>query len=122
MTWTTKQRLEALMRLPWTILTEKSEFGDYSVWRIAEMPDAIVTGTEERELARETYLALKASLACRLEFGDEITLPPGTQLPWANGAEPPVTLRPAKIDGAGDAWQLENSGTSGRMDAKLAVA
>lgn len=94
MTWTREQQLDALMRLPWSIVTTPSDDGTYLVATVAGMPDAMATGADDRALAKDLYGSLRASLACRLEFGDEIPLPAGCSLPWANGAPPRVVVRP----------------------------
>jgi len=86
--WTDSQKLRVLMRLPWTIRVENDTDGTF-VARVAEMPDAIATGNSERELSKELWEALRASLACRLEFHDDIPAPPNARLPWELGVSPP---------------------------------
>ena len=93
MTWTAKQKLDALMRVPWSVFEERNDEQGYLVAQVRELPDAIATGADERTLARDIYAAVRASLACRLEFGDDIPLPPGYLLPWSNGAAPPMETK-----------------------------
>lgn len=81
--WTTEQKLDALMRLPWTIVPETDSADGSLVAQVREVPDAIATGQSKRELARELWESLRASLEIRLLHGDEIPMPAGrTVLPW----------------------------------------
>ncbi len=86
-TWTREQKLEALMKLPWTVTTEREQ--DTWIGRVAEMSDAIATAGTERELAIDLWESLHASLSVRIDNDDPISLPPKTELPWANSAAPP---------------------------------
>jgi hypothetical protein len=107
MPWTRDEQLAALMRLPWTISIGPSEFGEYLVGRVAELPDAIATGPDERALARDLYESLKASLASRLEADADVPLPRGAELPWAHVAEPPrraARLFQVRRMADGEAW------------------
>lgn len=79
MPWTPEAKIESLLRLPWTITSEPSDAGEF-ILRVTELPGMIVIGTPE-ELETEFWAALRASLACAVEF-DEITLPKGRSLPW----------------------------------------
>ena len=102
------QRIEALMQLPWTIHTASSEFGPYQTASVEELPDAIATGKGERALAKMLYASIRASLASRLEFGDDIALPPGAALPWADEQEPKHEQSFAtsvRVDLTTEAWQ-----------------
>lgn len=128
MAWTNEQRLDALMRLPWTITISPSEFGAYLTAVVAELPDAIATGDSERMLAKDVYGAIRASLAARLEFGDDIPAPSGSDLPWANDAEPrsclPMTLFPV-TPADSDAWRrpvMRSTGAFKTIEAQLAPA
>jgi predicted RNase H-like HicB family nuclease len=78
--WNRDRRLAALIRLPWTV-TVVIEDGDM-VARVRELPDAIATGRDERELAKDLWDAVEASLAIRLDNGDEVPLPAGNRFPW----------------------------------------
>lgn len=128
MTWTFEQQLDALMKLPWTIEVRPSDFGAYLAASVAELPDAIAVEDERvaaqrnqnhrvQALGRNVFAAIRASLASRLEFGDEIPLPPACALPWANGAEPALprrmttTIRGAK-DARSGAWVASSAATT----------
>ena len=82
MTWTTETRLDALMRLPWTIDVERNAREGYVILRARELPGSIATGSET-EVVTEFWDSLRATLACYLEFDDPIPLPASVkQLPW----------------------------------------
>lgn len=81
MTWTTDQKLESLLRLPWTICSETTPEGD-RLLRVAEIPSAVGSGTEDEELEYDLWESLRASLAAYLHFADPIPLPDGCDLPW----------------------------------------
>lgn len=80
--WTPQQQLMALMRLPWSIHIEHDELDGSWIAEVAEIPDAIATGNSVKELAKDLWESLAASLEIRLEHGDMIPLPPGSVLPW----------------------------------------
>ncbi len=80
--WTPQQQLMALMRLPWSLRIERDESDGSLTAEVAEIPDAIATGDSVKELAKDLWEALAASLEIRLEHGDTIPLPPGSVLPW----------------------------------------
>lgn len=82
-----RERVEALMRLPWTVRVRKDNDGTL-VAQIAEIPDAIGTGEEESDLAKDLWESLWASLEVRLAHDDAIQLPSGFVLPWENSAAP----------------------------------
>lgn len=81
--WTTDRKLEALLRLPWSLrMTHNSEDG-YWVMRVEELPAALATGDTPEELERAFWESLRESLVVFLEHGDPIPLPPGvTRYPW----------------------------------------
>lgn len=85
--WTKEQKLAALMALPWDVRVERDEEGDLFA-RIAEIPDAVADGATERELGRELWQSLYASLVLRLDRGDPIPLPAKSALPWEMLASP----------------------------------
>lgn len=94
--WTFEQKLQALMALPWSLAVTEDQDNSGLVVRVTEVPDAIATGKNEKELARDLWESLYASIACRLEHGDAIPLPPGHQLPWL--AKRPVPRIPIERD------------------------
>jgi hypothetical protein len=83
MSWTTEQKVESLMRLPWTVTSEAADDPNEFVVRVKELPGTIVIGTKE-EIDEEFWGALRASIEARLEFGDKFdVLPPGVPcVPW----------------------------------------
>jgi predicted RNase H-like HicB family nuclease len=70
-------KLDKLVRLPWTIEIEREPTDGSLIGRVLEMRDAIATGETEEELRRELADSIRASLACRLHFGDPIPIPTG---------------------------------------------
>lgn len=86
--WTTEQKLDFLMTRPWSIDVTKSEDG-YFVARVKEVPDALATGADDRELARELWESLRSSLSARIEFGADLPRPHDEPLPWERGIAPP---------------------------------
>lgn len=97
MPWTFDQKLDALMRLRWSIAVERDEDEGYLIARVAELPDTIATGDNDRELAREMWDSLRASLGARLEHGDPIPLPKGAiVLPWQATENAPTPVE-AKV-------------------------
>jgi len=95
MTWTIEQKLESLLRLPWTIVSEVSPEGD-RLLRVGEIPSAVGTGVEDLEMESDLWESLRASLASYLHFDDPIPLPEGEVLPWSTdsrrGVEPLVAM------------------------------
>lgn len=101
--WNRESKLDALMRLPWTVNVEREEDGSLFA-RVAEIPDAIADGDDDRSLARELWDSLRASLAFRLDHGDPIPLPAGRLLPW----EDPkwrANYPTRRISAKGQAWE-----------------
>jgi predicted RNase H-like HicB family nuclease len=90
--WSNDQKLEALMALPWTLKFDTDSLDGSLTAEVAELPEAIATGKDTKELAVSLYDALNASLASRLEHDDPIDLPPGCVLPWHRPA-PTVRTR-----------------------------
>ncbi len=95
--WTAKQRLTSLMRLPWSIHVERDEADGSLVAQVGEIPDAIATGASMRELAKDLWESLAASLEIRLEHGDMIPLPAGSALPWETESGPNVQVIELRI-------------------------
>jgi predicted RNase H-like HicB family nuclease len=105
--WDVQQRLDYLLRLPWTIYPEHTPEGDLLV-RVRELPSVIGTGDNEDAIVRDFWEALEATLKSYLHFEDEIPLPPSVKaLPWKQAVsltEPPrrtfliVDNQPKPID------------------------
>lgn len=93
--WTSQQQLTALMRLPWSLRIERDESDGSLIAEVAEIPDAIATGNTAKELAKDLWESLAASLQIRLEHGDMIPLPPGCVLPW--NAKTPRRIEPVEV-------------------------
>jgi predicted RNase H-like HicB family nuclease len=102
-TWTREKKLEALLRLRWTITVEHNAEEGYLVAHLKELPDVIATGADERALARDLWESLTASLDARLDFEDLLVLPGGAQLPWTQVASRNFSIVNATI--GGDAWE-----------------
>jgi predicted RNase H-like HicB family nuclease len=94
--WTTEEQLRALMRLPWSILVEKDQHDGSFAAQVREIPDAIATGDTMRELGRDLWESLWASLDIRLKHNDVIPLPEGSRLPW--DGEPPPSLAHRELE------------------------
>lgn len=82
MTWTIDQKIESLLRLPWTISSETSPEGD-RLLRVTEIPSAVGSGTDDLEVEADLWESLRASLVAYLHFDDPIPLPDGCVLPWS---------------------------------------
>jgi len=87
MPWTTEQRIEALLRLPWTIQVDASPEGD-QLLRVAELPSVVGSGADEQQREADLWVSLRASMEAYLHFGDPIPLPPGSALPWERERRP----------------------------------
>lgn len=98
--WTTAQKVAHFMRLPWTVSVDRDLADGSLIASVTEIPDAIATGANESALMADLWQSLKASIECRLEFGDSVTIPAGAVLPWELGQAPPVKtpLQRIKID------------------------
>jgi predicted RNase H-like HicB family nuclease len=81
--WTIERKLEALLRLPWSLaMTQNAEDGHW-VMRVKELPAALATGATPEELERAFWESLRETLAVFLEHGDPIPLPsPVSRYPW----------------------------------------
>jgi hypothetical protein len=97
-----KMTVDDYLRLPWTIRVGRNEEDGYLVARIAEMPDVLATGADEKALERELWDSLRASIECRLHFGDPVPQP----APDARAVSAP-DRRPRKVlqGVVGEAWQ-----------------
>ncbi len=82
MAWTEELKLTYLMRLPWTIVAEKTPEGD-SLLRVRELPSVVGCGTSPEELEKDFWESFESALRAYLHFGDLIPLPAEIELPWA---------------------------------------
>ncbi len=87
--WTMEQKLDLLMRLPWTVQKERTPEGD-DILRIRELPGVSGAGAEEAGREGELWASLRSRLAAHLEFGDAVPMPEGAALPWASDTDRPV--------------------------------
>lgn len=116
-------KLQALMRLPWTITAERDVDEGYWVARVREIPDALATGDSEKELAVEVWDALRASLGMRLEHNDEIPLPRGVlALPWQLKVDPPRPQTETVISVLAHPYRVAYTTVGVASDSDLAVA
>ncbi|MEX2153049.1 MAG: type II toxin-antitoxin system HicB family antitoxin [Gemmatimonadaceae bacterium] len=70
-----QQRLDALTRQPWTVRVEWDATETCFVARVEEIPDAIATGADERELMLDLWDAIQTSLMSRIDDGDPLPVP-----------------------------------------------
>ena len=81
--WTAERRVEALLRLPWTISVDQNLVDGSWVVRVAEIPSALAVVKSLAEIEDALWASLGESLRVIVEFGDPIRLPPGVErLPW----------------------------------------
>jgi predicted RNase H-like HicB family nuclease len=71
----TPESIGALVSQPWTITVERDAEDHYLVARVAEIPDAIATGDDERSLMRDLWDAIATSLMARIDHGEEPPVP-----------------------------------------------
>ena len=109
MSWTTEQKLKALMRLPWSVTVERDEDEGYFVARVSEIPDVLATGGTEKELAADLWDALATSLGVRIDHEDPIPLPTGVELPWEGNARPRVPQKVVLYQKRTPAWDVQPS-------------
>jgi hypothetical protein len=82
MAWTQEQKLDYLLRLPWTIVPETTPEGD-RLLRVRELRAAVGHGETDDELIHDFWESLRSTLLCYIHFNDPIPLPEGEeQLPW----------------------------------------
>lgn len=116
--WTKDEKLLALMALPWDVQVVAEEDGSFFA-KVSEIPDAVADGEDERELAREIWQSLYASLALRLDRAMPITLPDGCALPWEVQMAPPwhpdvaEAAGPLVLHGAAYKRALQAAGAAG---------
>lgn len=101
MTWTTESKLNALLRLPWTIRVSRE--GDDSTVTIEELPEFIMvfsalvfSAKEAQEAAeKEFWSALRNNLRSYLEHDDRVPVPgaAGRPMPWEEGG---TSLQPVR--------------------------
>lgn len=85
--WSQEEKLLALMALPWDVRVTTEDDGSLFA-QVTEVRDAVADGADERELSRELWESLYASLALRLEGNLPVPLPKGHALPWEQRESP----------------------------------
>jgi predicted RNase H-like HicB family nuclease len=118
MAWTEQQKVEALLRLPWTVSVEKGPDGDFVAY-VREIPGVIATGETMKALGIDLWQSLNAALQCFVEFNDDIPLPPGSALPWVGNPAP--TERRVRGFMEGEGWSPAVVSTAASSSMKVAV-
>ena len=97
MPWSTEDKIEYLLQLPWTIVPSQED--QETVLRVREIPSVVVSGTDQAELERDFWDSLRASLGAYLHFDDPLPRPgQDTRLfPWEDGWRPIVQRRTTRI-------------------------
>lgn len=119
MPWTTKQKIEAALRLPWTVVPETTPEGD-RLLRVAELPAAVGCGATDNELADDFWESLEGTLLAYFEFGDPLPRPKEWRgsFPWEQTepqtASPTYDLR----SGVGSAAAEANASTSASLPVR----
>ena len=97
MAWSTDEKIEYLLQLPWTIVPSRED--EETVLRVREIPSVVVSGTEPDTLERDFWESLRASLAAYLHFDDPLPRPgnDARSLPWEPGWRPILQRRTTRI-------------------------
>lgn len=119
MQWTPESKLAYLVRLPWTVITERDADQGYLVLRVTELPSVIATGDSNEELEKDFWEALQSTLECALEFNDPIELPLGLKAPWEQPMSTPTPIRTVKFEGSGQIFSPPSGGLSTGMPARV---
>lgn len=108
---TTESKVQSLLLLPWTIDVQRDDDGSF-IAKVAELPSVVATGATEKDLERDLWASLRATIECYLHFGDPIPLPRGmTQLPWESRRGEPRLMLLVKSE-RGDVWEQTPEATS----------
>ncbi len=92
MNWTTENKIEWFMRLPWRIEVTKEADGTLFA-RVPELPGAVADGEDEQSLAASFWESLEAALRAYLDSGHPVPLPYPFPLPWERAASPAQRMR-----------------------------
>ena len=84
MYWTQERKLLYLLRLPWTLVPERTPEGD-RLLRVRELASVVGAGATDADLEEDLWEAMREALRAYLHFGDPIPLPAGQSLPWLEG-------------------------------------
>jgi hypothetical protein len=86
-TWTKDQKLEYLLRLPWTIIPDSTPEGDHLL-RVVELPAAVGCGDDEESLVADFWESFRSTIEAYLEMGGNPPLPASVKgLPWMKGQQ-----------------------------------
>lgn len=69
------RRVEALLRLPWSLRLERNEDEGYLVLRVTELPSVLATGEDEKTLLADLWDTMRATLRSYLEDGEPVPMP-----------------------------------------------
>lgn len=111
MNWTTDNKIEWFLRLPWRIEVIREEDGTLFA-RVPELPGAVADGVDDESLAASFWESLEATLRAYLDSGHPVPVPYSFPLPWERSAPPIRRVRgrlvsPAPTDAG---WETEASG------------
>lgn len=81
MPWTTDEKVEWLLRLPWAIQVVREEDGGYFA-RVENLPSAVADGATSADLDASFWASLRETVRAYLEAGDPIPLPGDVTPPW----------------------------------------
>lgn len=98
MAWTDEQKIDHLLRLPWTIVRDVTPEGD-RLLRVRELSSVVGCGQTDVELDADFWDSLATTLRAYLHFHDTIPLPaPIKSLPWESAA-PDSGVRGIQVQG-----------------------
>lgn len=87
MPWSKEQKLEFLLRAPWTISLEISEDGE-RLLVVREIPAVVGSGETDSEIERDFWESLEETLKAYLHFEDVVPRPVGVAgFPWEANAK-----------------------------------
>ncbi len=104
---TLEQRVQFLLRAPWTVVADPAAEQGKTVLRVQELPEFLVVGSTGDDLVNEFWLALGSLLESYLEDGQDPPLPAGFRLPWARSSGV------YNVISVGAASQAQSVGTAG---------
>ncbi|MDP3909026.1 MAG: hypothetical protein Q8Q14_01420 [Gemmatimonadales bacterium] len=99
MPWTDAQKLNYLIKLPWTIVPDRTPEGE-RLLRVAELPAVVACGDTNEALEADFWAALEAALRSYLHFGDPLPLPAQRPaLPWETAEDVPTKFAVRMVHG-----------------------
>lgn len=98
------EKIALLLRLPWTLTVDRDPSDDSLTASIAELPEFVASGADERALVSDIHDGLHALFLDYLEEDeDSLPLPAGAVLPWR--VDPRVNV--VRISGREDPQRAE---------------